>query len=170
MAQQHTQAAGSGIDTGAVQALRNRAVTGLLINASTSAASAGYVGFSFWRGYIKALQDISTGAGGTLAQVDLHLGYEPPSHLKSAFAALAKSAESLTFAQVQQLLATQGVEVAADAVTNGQINAGQQLKDSEIKAVHLNDEHAPTAIDGNDGPLHDGSPLQATVAQKGGAS
>jgi len=121
MAQQHTQAAGSGTDQGAIEALRNRAITGLLFNAGRSFVSAGEVGFSFWSGYLKALQDVRSGAGGTLAHLDAisPSGYEPPSHFKAAFAALAERAEALTFAEVQQLLAAQAVEVATVAQQGG---------------------------------------------------
>lgn len=174
MAQQDTTAAGSGTESAALDALRNRAITGLLVNESNPAASAGVVGFSFWQGYIKALQDVRNGAGSTLAGMDeARLGYEPAGHLKAAFAALAECAESATFAQVQQILAAQGVQVAGQPVAHGQFNAAQQLKDGVVAVVNPHDEHAAAGIDCNDGAIHGASPCgvnAATVALEGGAA
>lgn len=161
---------------GAIDALRNRAVSGLLINASYP-PEAGGDGFGFWQGYIKALQDLRNGAGDTLAGLDeARSGYQPPSHLQAAFAALAESAEAATFAEVRQLLATHCVQVAGNAVANGEFDAVEQFKHGVGGIVQTNDEHAPARVDGDDGSccVHGAAPLfvadRATVAQQGGAA
>lgn len=154
-----------------IQALLARAKTGMLFNASRAPSPLSETGFSFWRGYLSALKDLSNPSTAWAAQRDASLsGYEPPSYLKAAFAALPEDVESLTFTQVQQFLAAKGVEITGDEITHGELNAVQQLENSKGVAIHLDDEHAAAAVDGNDGSLHGDSSLRATVAQQGGAT
>ena len=111
MAQQDPQAAGS---SQSLHALRQRGVVGMLHSAQINETSM----FWFWRGFTKALSDAIDGAGQPLAAIDAPSGYEPPAYLKAAWAALPERVETLGIADVQQLLAAQGVEVASDPVTD----------------------------------------------------
>lgn len=174
MAPQHPPAAGSGIDHAAIDALSNRAITGMLIAAGNAKTLPNLVHFDFWKSYLKALQDVRSGSGSTLAGMDeTRSGYQPPSHLQAAFTTLAKRAESATFAEVQQILAAQCVQVASEPVANSQIDAGQQLEDGVVSVVNMHNKHAPAGVNGNDGALHGAAPgglNAATVDQAGGAA
>lgn len=154
-----------------IQALMARAMTGMLLNASRARGPLSETGFSFWRGYLKALRDLSSSTATSVAMRDaMRSGYEPPGYLKAAFTALPVDVESLTLAQVQQHLTAYGVEITADAITHGQLDAVQQLEDSKSVVIHLDDEHAAAVVDGDDGSLHGDSSLRITVAQQGGAA
>ena len=154
-----------------IQALLARAKTGMLFNASRAPSPLSETGFTFWRGYLSALKDLSNPSTAWAAQRDASLsGYEPPSYLKAAFAALPVDLESLTFAQVQQFLTVNGVEITGDEITHGELNAAQHLEHGKGVALHLDDEHAAAVVDGNDGSLHGDSSLRTTVAQQGGAA
>lgn len=144
-----------------LEALRQRAVAGMLHCAQTQQ----HGWFVFWQGYTKALSDALAGAGQAMAAKDAPSGYEPPAHLKAAWAALPECVEALTIAEVQQLLAAQGIEVATESVTDLNVLRGQELKDAEVTAVHLDDEHAAAVVDGDDGTgLHGGLPGKACDA------
>jgi hypothetical protein len=155
-----------------VQALSDRAKTGMLIAAEQGRSE----GFHFWRGNLAALQSMTTGYGVGFAKSDRLLGgYQAPTDLKAAWAALPERAEKLTMAEVQQILAAQGVQVAAQPVANGDVNAGQQLENSAVATVNLHDEHAPAVVDfDNSSCVHDGARLDESriVAQRqnGGAA
>lgn len=98
-----------------IQALMARAKTGMLFNASRARSPLSESGFTFWSGYLKALKDLSTLSASWAAQRDAsRSGYEPPSYLKAAFAALPVDLESLTFTQVQNFLVANGVEISAE--------------------------------------------------------
>lgn len=153
----------------AITALRNRAKTALLSAATINRH------FIFERsmGYLKALSDLESGVGQKLAAKDASSEsgtYEPLSMFKAAWPALPEDIEALTLANVRELLAAQGMEIAGDDIADSQINAVQQLKDGEVSATELNDEHASALIDGNNGScLHAASCDQAIVSQEGGA-
>lgn len=68
--------------------------------------------------------------------------YHVPPMLKAAWAALPVGIENMSMAQVQQLLVAHGVEMAADDVTEQQLNAGQQLEDAQGAGVVLNQKQA----------------------------
>lgn len=132
MTQQHTPAAGSSTDHAAIQALRNQAIMGILI-AAMGPEKPMRASFDFWLGFVYALRDLNNGTGTILALKDEERsGYQPPSELQAAFAALAKNAESLTLSEVQQILAAQFMRVACKPVAHGQIDAGQQLEDGAV--------------------------------------
>lgn len=154
-----------------IQALMARAKTGMLFNASRARSPLSEAGFTFWRGYLSALKALSSSSTAWAVQRDAsRSGYEPPSYLKAAFTALPVDLESLTFAQVQQFLTVNGVEITADEIPHGQVDAVTQLEDGKGATVHLHDEHAAAVVDGDDGSLHGDSPLRTTVAQEGGAA
>lgn len=158
----------------AAAALRMRAVGSLLFTASHPSAPEHLTAFHFWRGYLKALADVTGDAARAVLLADARRsGYEPPSYLQRAFAALPERIEALTLAQVQQFLATQGVEVSADAVAHLKVDAAEQLEDDKGVIVHPHDEHAAAVVDGDDGAQHGNAPCvdgAATVAQEGSAS
>lgn len=141
-----------------LEALRQRAVAGMLHCAQTQQ----HGWFLFWQGYTKALSDALAGAGQAVAAKDAPSGYEPPAHLKAAWAALPECVEALTIADVQQLLAAQGIEVATESVTDLNVLRRQELKNTEVAAVHLDDEHAAAVVNGDDGTgLHGDPPEKA---------
>jgi len=112
-------------------ALRKRAIVCLLHNAEHNDD----VAFKFWSGYALALRNVEHGSGQAAAEKDARSpsGYEPPAHLQAAWAALPVDAETLTIAQVQQILAAQGVKLTRDPIAHGHFVRGQQLKGGEAK-------------------------------------
>lgn len=143
------------LETGHLEALRLRSMTGMLHSAQISHHGR----FSFWQGYTKALADALADEGRSMAAKDALSGYEPPTHLKAAWAALPVRLEALAIADVQQLLTAQGVEVAAQRVADFNVQRGKQLEDAEVATVKLDDEHATAVVDGDDGTcLHGGPP------------
>lgn len=156
MAQQLTPAAGSGH----IEALRQRALSSLFFTALHTQAPEHESAFQFWSGYLKALKDLGSGCASAAALRDAdRSGYEPPSYLKAAFAALPVGAEFTTVTQVQQFLAAQGVQVPGNAVAYLQADVVQQLEDGKGRPVDLHYEHAAPMVDGCDGAggAHGGS-------------
>jgi len=118
------------------------------------------------QGGIKALQALQRGAGDSAAKLHHSLGgYQPLASLQTAWAALPVGIENYTLAQVQEFLRSQGIEIATDPVSNGQVNGVQQLEHDELPIVYLDDEHHAAPADlGNGAITHGSSVLQ------GGAS
>lgn len=77
--------------------------------------------------------------------------YHVPPMLKGAWAALPVGIENMTMAQVQELLAAHGVEIAADDVTDLQVDAGQQLEDAQGAVVVAHQEQAAARVHGHHG-------------------
>ena len=106
---------GKQMDVNVIATLRNRAIAGLLFSAGATHPEQ----FLFWRGYLKALLDLSRPSAGkpTLREIASG-GYEPPACLQRAWTALPESIERLTLPEVQQFLAAQGVEITRDHVSD----------------------------------------------------
>lgn len=175
LAQIHAEAQQDPLTVGLqIEALKNRALSGLFFTALHTDAPEHASAFRFWRGYVKALQDLSDGAGYGAALRDQQTsGYQPAGYLKAAFAALPVHADFATVAQVQQFLASQGVQLSSDSVADLQVGTVQQFEHGEGSTIDLNDEHAAPMVDGNDGALHGELPGvgdATTVAQEGGAA
>lgn len=152
----------------ALDALTQRAKTGFVY-----AAMAGNERTcNFFAGQLKFASDLASGAGNKLAAMDAaRSGYEHPAGFEAAWAALPVGAEKLSMAEVQQILAAQGFQVAADAVAGVDVNATEHLKNSKVATVNLDDEHTALAVDGVHSALH-ADPLveKTTVSQEGGAA
>jgi hypothetical protein len=135
-----------------IATLRNRAVTGLLFSASTTRPEQ----FLFWRGYLKALLDLSRPNAGkpTLREIASG-GYEPPAFLQRAWTALPERIERLTLPEVQQFLAAQGVEITRDHVSDRQFKTVLQTEGGEVTATDLNDEHPGSRVDVGDDAAHE---------------
>lgn len=146
-----------------VQALLNRAITGLLYAASINAP----LRVEYWRGNIKGLRDLLTGDGAECAarKDALSGAYQPPACFEAAWAALPENVEDLSLAQMQQFLAAHRIEVATDPVAHRHLEAVQQLKGSEVPALDLDDEHAPAGVDVGDDASHG-----AAIVAEGGAA
>lgn len=165
MAQQDTK-------TEELQALRSRALVGLFFAASANPSESHNAAFSFWQGYIKAADDIASGCGSTLAGLDgASSGYQAPSVFQRALATLPKHIEHAPLSEVQKFLASCGVEIAAHAVSNSDINAAEDLKNGASMAVDLDNKHPAPGIDRNDCSLHSAPDGEtAIVATEGGAA
>lgn len=136
------------IDRSAVEAMHNRARQLVL--------TCGYLGnaqnLRFAQGCLSSLSYLLDGGGVFLATRDASIGgYQPVTGFEAAWAALPVSAKNFSLAEVQELLRVNGVELSPDAVTDSQISAVRQLKDREVAAVNLDDEHPLLCVDPNNG-------------------
>lgn len=150
--------------TEGLQALRNRAIHGVLVGAWLGKPG----NVAFFQGVLNGLTQIERGMAQRAAEKDRDLGgYQPVAGLQGAWATLPTGIERLTMAEVQQHLSAQGVELAADAVAHGDFDAVLQVEECMVPAINVHDEAQPPSVD-----LHNGSALHslpslevATVAQ-----
>lgn len=150
-------------------ALARRARIGLAYAAECNSEEC----FYFWRGYGAAAEDILSGKSADMTLNDAALANEPQTRHEAAGAALPESTKNLTLAQVRQILATQGSEIATDTVAHADVGAGEVFKHNVVPAVNGNDEHASTGVDVRDGSGAHGlfsTGETAIVAQQGPAA
>lgn len=111
MAADHASGVGFGTEAAAMQA---RAQAGLL----AAALDGNAVRFAFFSGQLSFARSLTNGTGKRLAAKDAARaasGDHAQTHLERAWTALPVGAEKLTMAQVQQLLAAQGIKVGSDS-------------------------------------------------------
>lgn len=95
-------------------------------------------------------------------------GYQPLAGFEAAWATLPDAAERFTLAQMQQHLATHGVELAGDSITNSNVNATQQLKNGPFAMVNGHNKHDALGADFDDGAsLHESSTGSAAIVLQG---
>jgi hypothetical protein len=137
------------ITAAAITALRNRATTLLLTQAWLGRAE----GFAFAQGAVNHLTELCNGPWERVAAQDAasETGYLPPAYLQPAWARLPVGVTSLTMAQVQELLTSNGIQLATDKVADSQLDGVEQLEHSEVPAVNLHDEHGTARADSNNG-------------------
>lgn len=105
----------------AAQALLRRARRGILLSAINGAIDR----FHFWQGVASAAEDIVNGNALRMAANDAsNLADQEQTSLEAAWAALPVGVKHLTMADVQRLLAAQGIESAADLVAHRDIGTG----------------------------------------------
>lgn len=151
-----------------IEALLNPAKTMLFGNAVVgNAANVRYA-----QAYINALQSVLDGTGKRYADFfDSKGGYEAAASFKGAWSPLPEGIKNFTLVQVQEFLTRHGVEVAADTVTNSQVNAVGKLKNNVLTVVNRNDEHDAARADLNDGAsVHGASLVDAAIVAQGGAA
>jgi hypothetical protein len=130
----------------AALALRRRALTGIVAAGLQGNTS----NLRFWQGITAAADDIISGRADQLAAIDAAaaLANERQTRLKAAVAALPVSAKNLSMAEVQQILAAQGVELSPDLVANGNLGAGEVLEnDIPAVVVDAHNKHAAARVD-----------------------
>lgn len=160
------------IDTQSICALQRRARRGILFSAINGAADR----FHFWQGVASAAEDMINGNALRMAANDADASADQEqASLETAWAALSIGVKHLTMAEVQQLLAAQGIESAADLVAHRDIGAGQVLKNDEVAPIaNLQDEHTQARADVSNGTgLHcmaSSAGDAAMVGQQGGAA
>jgi len=142
------------IERSAVEAMHNRARQLVL--------TCGYLGnaknLRFAQGCLSSLSYLLRGGGAFAAARDASIGgYQPATGFEAAWAGLPVGAKNLSLAEVQEFLRVNGVEITPDAVTDSQISAVRQLKDREVAAVNLDDEHSPVCVDPNNGAVLHGA-------------
>jgi len=139
------------MDANVIDTLRNRAIAGLLFGAAVNHPEQ----FLLWKGYLKALLDLSRPNAGkpTLREVASG-GYQPPACLQRAWAALPECIERFSLTEVQQFLAAQGLEITRDHVSDRQFKAVLQTENRKVTAVDLDDEHAVPVVDMGDDATH----------------
>lgn len=166
MAADHASGVSFGTEAAAMQA---RAQAGLL----AAALDGNAVRFAFFSGQLSFARNLTNGTGKRLAAKDAARaasGDHAQTHLERAWTALPEGAEKLTMAQVQQLLAAQGIKGTPDGVAGLDVDAVEQFENGEATAKP-NDEHTAAAVDGVNSTLHEPLPVDAaTVAQEGGAA
>lgn len=108
------------IDRSAVEAMHNRAKQLVLTQAWLGKAG----GLSFAQGALGAYAGLLNSEGAAFgAARDASLGgYQPLAGFEAAWAALPASAKHFTLAKMQEFLRAHGVEVAPDAVANGNVD------------------------------------------------
>ena len=157
------------IDRASVEAMYNRAKSLVLTQAWLGKAG----GLQFAQGALSELGALlnSTGPAFAAKRDASEGGYRPFAGFEAAWSALPVGAKDFTLVEMQEFLRTQGIEISSDAVSNGNIDAVGNLKNSEVAAVNGHDEHGAARADLDDGSgLHSASPVVcATVAQGGAA-
>ena len=93
---------------------------------------------------------------------------------QAAWAAFTHGLETMTAGQIQQRLASQGIEIALDTCAELQVEAVAQRPSSELTVICADDKHAIAAINVRDSALnmHGVAPVVddlAIVAQGGAA-
>lgn len=146
------------IERSAIEALHSRAKQLVL--------TMGWLGkakeLSFAQGALSELGALLDGDGPKfLAQRDASMGgYLPQAGFEAAWAGLPTGAERYTLSEVQQFLASHGIEVSTDAITFGNFYATGCLKDSKVAAVvDGNNEHDGARTDLNDSSSLHGAAL-----------
>jgi hypothetical protein len=92
----------------------------------------------------------------------------PQSGDPAAWARLTDGLERLTVAQVQQRFAAEGIEVAADFITQIQVDAIRQRPGRELPVVALHNESAPALVDCHDAPVcHIAPPVKRAIVPQG---
>lgn len=131
-----------------ITALLNRATTGAMAAAENGNLS----NFRFFQGMASALKDLGSPGLIHVTKRDLrHGGYEALHGTDAAFARVRADVEHLTLAQVQQILAGSGVQIALHPVAHSQLDAGAQLEHRVGVVVNANSEQPALGIDGHDG-------------------
>lgn len=93
---------------------------------------------------------------------------DPQSGNPAAWTRLTDGLERLTVAQVQQRFAAEGIEVAADFVTQIQIDAVRQRPGRELPVVALHNESAPALVNCHDAPVcHTAPPVKRAIVPQG---
>lgn len=100
-------------------------------------------GLLYAQGALGALQAITEEGGGAfVAHRDALLGgYKPLAGFEAAWAALPVDAKHLSLADMREFLTLHGIELAADPISNGNVDGVSQLENGVITAVDLHDEH-----------------------------
>jgi len=159
-----------------IQALLNRALTGLLLQAVNQSLNpnGGKFVFATWQASAKTLVELLDGTATALAAKDSLLGgYQSHGVLQAAVSRLPVGFERLTLVQMREVLGLQHVPADnADAVASENFGTIKQLINGVVPIVKTNDEHAISAIDANNGAnLHSHASLgQAAIVQEGGAA
>lgn len=162
-----------------VAALLRLGRSGIIATAFTNNASA----LEFWKGYTEAARDLMSGVGAIAAAKDALTSGYAQTDLQAAGACLPERTKGLTLAQVREILAAQGIEVATDAISHTDIGAGEVLEDNVVPRVDCDDEHPVARVhmrhssDGHgrsstnqsDASLEHANQGQS-LAQKGGAA
>lgn len=150
-------------------ALLNRAKQLVLTQAFLNNAN----GLLYAQGALSALQSVTEELGGAfLAHRDALLGgYQPLAGFEAAWAALPVDAKHLSLADVREFLTRHGVELAADPISNGNVDAVSQLENGVIPAVNLHDEHdAARAYLNHCASVHANSLGKTAIVVEGGAA
>lgn len=126
---------------------------------------------NFWYGYSKGLADLQSGALDALALRDETL-QNIEAGAQRAWASLPISAEACAVPDVSQGLAAQSTKVSADAITQRDFNTAEQLENSKVAIVGLDDKHAAHGMNVCDGTgLHDAFlVVEKTIVAQGGAA
>ncbi len=146
------------VDTKTVEALLQRAHTGMLI----SAACPGMVrdAFDFWKGSANAMATLLRGGGVHMAARDAQLGgYQPPRFLRAAVIALGDDINQLTRTEIEQRLVQAGFKLPLQAMPLDDVEAATLLIDGAVATVDLDKEHAILRVDSDDSAGLHGAPL-----------
>ena len=99
---------------------------------------------------------IATGIESSLEALRLIWADDTSDGAAAAWTRLTNGLELLTTAQVQERFAAEGIEMTANAAAQLQVDAINQRPGTELTIIPLNDEHAVSSVDLNDGAvLHD---------------
>lgn len=111
---------------------------------------------AFWDGYAKAMNELVDGTLFLLAMKDAAALNDVQAGPQGTGAGLTVGVDVLRTGLVVETYATQGVQVAADTVANGEINTTEQLKNSELTpVVNAQDKHSPDGMNVGNGTNHE---------------
>ncbi|CAM3348964.1 hypothetical protein [Polaromonas hydrogenivorans] len=133
--------------TAAIQAMLNRANAVLAMDHPGILAES----ISFWKGYAKALNDLTSGVSDKITAKDAASGGYVRRVGKADWASQTVGNELRTVAQSVEKLKTQGLQITTQAVAQFKPEDTQEFPHSAIAAVQLDDEHSTAPIDVNDG-------------------
>ena len=128
---------------------------------------------SFWKGYAKALNDLTRGAGNKMAAKDAASGGYVQGGGKTAWASLTAGVELLTAAQIVERFFTHGIEIATDTATQFRLEAVKNFPNGVVAIVQSKDEHTAASVDVSDGSGLHGKALiliDADIVAEGGAT
>lgn len=128
---------------------------------------------SFWKGYAKALNDLTRGAGNKMAAKDAASGGYVQGGGKTAWASLTAGVELLTAAQIVERFFTHGIQIATDTATQFRLEAVKNFPNGVVAIVQSKDEHTAASVDVSDSSGLNGKALiliDADIVAEGGAT
>lgn len=125
----------------------------------------------FWAGYAKGLTDLQGGVLDALALRDASL-QNIEAGAQGAWASLPIDGEGCAAPDVCQGLTPQSTQVAANSVSQCDVNTSEQFEYSKVAIVGLDDKHAAHGMNVCNGPgLHDSAlVVEKTIVAQGGAA
>lgn len=105
--------------------------------------------YDHWQGFASCASSLLTNAAEAMALHDQASDLDGVA--QATLARLPNDCERFSFADMKRLVGTEGVDLAADSVTNSNVDAVVQLQDGVRTVIKFDDKHAVAGIDVQDG-------------------